>query len=155
RPGFLQASGTQLRALEKSRCPRPSRASCHGGALPQAIPRRRGREVRRRPGSRDRGDMRGGVPARGEAVPGSQPRGDARSAGRGPRDRDGVMEIQHLRFLIPGWRDSIEILLVAVIIYRVLVFLAGTRALQILVGLVILGVMYFVALAFKFNIIAT
>ena len=44
------------------------------------------------------------------------------------------MEIQHFRFLIPGWRDAIEILLVAVIIYRVLVFLAGTRALQILVG---------------------
>ncbi|MBI4500615.1 MAG: TIGR00159 family protein [Gemmatimonadetes bacterium] len=65
------------------------------------------------------------------------------------------MDIQHFRFLIPGWRDAIEILLVAVIIYRVLLFLAGTRALQILVGLVILGIAYFVALALKFNMIST
>lgn len=63
--------------------------------------------------------------------------------------------MQHFRFLIPGWRDAIEILLVAVIIYRVLLFLAGTRALQILVGLVVLGVAYFIALALKFNMIAT
>ncbi len=65
------------------------------------------------------------------------------------------MELEHFRFLIPGWRDVIEILIVAAVLYRLLLFLAGTRALQILLGLVILAVAYFAALALKFNMIAT
>ena len=65
------------------------------------------------------------------------------------------MQLEYFRFLIPGWHDLIEIVIVAFIIYRVLVFLAGTRALQILVGLVILALAYFAALALKFNMIAT
>jgi diadenylate cyclase len=65
------------------------------------------------------------------------------------------MELEHLKFLVPGWRDLLEILIVAAVIYRVLLFLAGTRALQILLGLVVLGVAYFAALAFKFNMIAS
>lgn len=65
------------------------------------------------------------------------------------------MDLEHFRFLIPGWRDLVEIVIVAAIIYRVLLFLAGTRALQILMGLVILAVAYFLALALKFSMIAT
>jgi diadenylate cyclase len=65
------------------------------------------------------------------------------------------MELEQFRFLIPGWRDVIEILIVAAVLYRLLLFLAGTRALQILFGLVILAVAYFLALALKFNMIAT
>jgi diadenylate cyclase len=65
------------------------------------------------------------------------------------------MPLEHLRFLIPGPRDVLEILVVAYIIYRALLFLAGTRALQILIGLVVLGVVYFAALVLKFNMIAT
>ncbi len=65
------------------------------------------------------------------------------------------MAIEHFRFLIPGWRDVIEILIVAFVIYQVLLLLAGTRALQILVGLFVLGLVYFGALVLKFNMIAT
>jgi diadenylate cyclase len=65
------------------------------------------------------------------------------------------MPLDHLRFLIPGFRDVVEILIVAYLIYRALLFLAGTRALQILIGLVILGIVYFLALLLKFNMIAT
>lgn len=62
---------------------------------------------------------------------------------------------EHLRFLVPGFLDVIEILIVAVVIYRLLLFLAGTRALQILLGLVVLGLVYFAALVLKFTMIAT
>ncbi|MBI4420407.1 MAG: TIGR00159 family protein [Gemmatimonadetes bacterium] len=65
------------------------------------------------------------------------------------------MPLEHFRFLIPGWRDLIEILIVSVVIYRLLLFLAGTRALQILIGLVVLILAYFGALALNFNMIAT
>lgn len=65
------------------------------------------------------------------------------------------MPLEQLRFLIPGPRDVLEILVVAYIIYRALLFLAGTRALQILIGLVVLGMVYFAALVLKFNMIAT
>lgn len=66
-----------------------------------------------------------------------------------------MMPLEHLRFLIPGWGDVIEILIVAFVIYHVLLFLAGTRALQILLGLIVLGLIYFLALLLKFNVIAT
>lgn len=65
------------------------------------------------------------------------------------------MSLEHLRFLIPDWGDVIEILIVAFVIYQVLLFLAGTRALQILLGLILLGVIYFLALLLKFKVIAT
>ena len=65
------------------------------------------------------------------------------------------MPLEQFRFLIPGFRDIIEILIVAYVLYRVLLFLAGTRALQILIGLVVLGLVYFVALALKFNMITS
>lgn len=61
------------------------------------------------------------------------------------------MSLDQLQFLIPGLRDVVEILVVAYLIYRALLFLAGTRALQILIGLVILGVVYFLALLLKFT----
>ncbi|HEY2825164.1 MAG TPA: diadenylate cyclase CdaA [Gemmatimonadales bacterium] len=65
------------------------------------------------------------------------------------------METGAFHFLVPGWRDVIEILIVAVLIYRLLLFLAGTRALQILLGLVVLGVVYVTALVLKFHVITT
>ncbi len=63
------------------------------------------------------------------------------------------MSLEQFRFLIPGFRDIIEILMVAYVLYRALLFLAGTRALQILLGLVVLGLVYFVALLLKFEMI--
>ena len=65
------------------------------------------------------------------------------------------MSLEQFRFLIPGFRDIVEILIVAYVLYRVLLFLAGTRALQILLGLVVLGLVYFVALALKFDMITS
>ena len=65
------------------------------------------------------------------------------------------MSLEQFRFLIPGFRDIIEILIVAYILYRVLLFLAGTRALQILVGLVVLGLVYFAALLLNFGMITS
>jgi len=65
------------------------------------------------------------------------------------------MPFEHLRFLIPGWYDVLEILIVAYVLYRLLLFLAGTRALQILVGITALGLVYVGALVLKMNVITT
>jgi len=65
------------------------------------------------------------------------------------------MPLDRFPFLVPDLRDVIEILLVAFVIYRLLLFLAGTRALQILLGLLSLVLLYFVAVIFKLNMITT
>ena len=65
------------------------------------------------------------------------------------------MDLERFGFLIPGLADVLEILIVAWVIYRVLLFLVGTRALPILLGLVVLGVVYFAALILKFSMITT
>ena len=46
------------------------------------------------------------------------------------------------------WRDAIDIAIVAVIIYSILTLIRGTRAVQISVGLVLLGSIFFVGRAF-------
>ncbi|MGH7499512.1 MAG: diadenylate cyclase CdaA [Gemmatimonadales bacterium] len=51
------------------------------------------------------------------------------------------------------WRDLLEILIVAYVIYRLLRFLVGTRALQILLGLLVLAVIYLAALLLKLSMI--
>jgi diadenylate cyclase len=53
--------------------------------------------------------------------------------------------LEQLSFLAPSWRDVVEILLVTAIFYRLLILLAGTRAIQMLAGLVLLVAVYFVA----------
>ena len=58
------------------------------------------------------------------------------------------------QFLVPGWRDAVEILIVAYVVYRGLLLLVGTRALHILLGLVLLGVAYVAAVLLKFAIIS-
>ncbi len=50
---------------------------------------------------------------------------------------------EQIGFLAPGWRDLVEILIVSAIFYRILVLLAGTRAIQMLLGLVLLVAVYF------------
>ncbi|MGD2135540.1 MAG: hypothetical protein PVF27_05235, partial [Gemmatimonadales bacterium] len=62
---------------------------------------------------------------------------------------------EQLRFLIPDWWDVVQILIVAFVIYRLLLFLAGTRALQILIGITALFVIYFGASLLKLNMITT
>ena len=46
------------------------------------------------------------------------------------------------------WRDAADILIVAIIIYSILALIRGTRAMQISIGLMVLGSTFFVARAF-------
>ena len=45
-------------------------------------------------------------------------------------------------FLGPDWKDLLEILIVAAVIYRILLVLAGTRAIQILLGFFLVVLVY-------------
>lgn len=58
-----------------------------------------------------------------------------------------------LGFLAPGWKDLIEILVVAFVLYRILLVLAGTRAIQMLLGLVLLVGVYFLARVLQLGLI--
>ena len=53
--------------------------------------------------------------------------------------------IERVAFLAPGWRDLVEILIVAAVIYRVLRVFSGTRAIQMLLGFFLLVVVYVVS----------
>jgi diadenylate cyclase len=56
------------------------------------------------------------------------------------------MNLDAFKFLAPRlWPDVFEIIVVAFVIYRFLIFLVGTRAIQIVVGLVFLSGAYVVA----------
>jgi diadenylate cyclase len=50
--------------------------------------------------------------------------------------------LEQLQFLRPGWTDLIEILIVAYIFYRILVVIQRTRAMQIVLGVVLLAFTY-------------
>ncbi len=47
-----------------------------------------------------------------------------------------------------AWRDAIDVVVVAVIIYYILTLIRGTRAMQVSIGLAILGSTFFIARAF-------
>ncbi len=65
------------------------------------------------------------------------------------------MNLETLRFLVPKlWPDAVELLLVAFVLYRFLLYLVGTRAMQIMLGLVFLALAYFAALFAEFTIIS-
>jgi diadenylate cyclase len=49
-------------------------------------------------------------------------------------------------FEILTWRDAVDVLAVALIIYYLLLLIRGTRAVQMLLGLVFLGLVYYAAL---------
>lgn len=55
--------------------------------------------------------------------------------------------IESLQSLEFGWRDAVDILIVAFIIYNILVLIKGTRAMQMAIGLMALGAAYFMARA--------
>jgi diadenylate cyclase len=50
--------------------------------------------------------------------------------------------IEQLRLLHPGWRDILEVAIVSFAIYRVLLLIHRTRAMQVLVGIIVLAVVY-------------
>jgi len=64
-----------------------------------------------------------------------------------------VSELAQLRLLHPGWRDVLEILIVAYALYRVLLLFHGTRTLQIVTGLVMLLAIYSAAWVLKLEMI--
>ncbi|HEX3068931.1 MAG TPA: diadenylate cyclase CdaA [Thermoanaerobaculia bacterium] len=48
-----------------------------------------------------------------------------------------------------SWRDGIDIVIVAFVIYNILALIRGTRAMQVSIGMVLLGSTFFVARAFN------
>jgi diadenylate cyclase len=52
---------------------------------------------------------------------------------------------ERLRFLTPGWTDLLEILIVAYLLYRILVVIQRTRAMQIMLGVVLVALLYALA----------
>ena len=58
-----------------------------------------------------------------------------------------------LQFINPGWGDLVEILIVAVLFYRVLLLLQKTRAMQMLMGAFLLVGVYFLARVLGFSLI--
>ncbi len=63
------------------------------------------------------------------------------------------MPLETLPFPTPGWRDVVEVVVVAYVIYALLRFLVGTRALQIVFGLLVLGIIYLAAFVLKLSMI--
>src|SRR6478735_6976154 len=53
--------------------------------------------------------------------------------------------LEQLRLLHPGWRDILEVAIVSVAVYRVLLLIHRTRAMQVLAGIIVLAVAYGVA----------
>lgn len=58
-----------------------------------------------------------------------------------------------LSYLTFGWRDLLEIALVAFVFYRGLLLISGTRALQMLAGIVVLVLVYSVAWLLKLTML--
>jgi diadenylate cyclase len=50
--------------------------------------------------------------------------------------------VERFGFLAPDWKDLFQILIVAVLVYRALLILAGTRAIQMLLGLFVVILAY-------------
>ena len=65
------------------------------------------------------------------------------------------MSWEQLQFLRPGWVDLVEIVIVTFLLYRILLVLQRTRALQILIGVVLLAVTYGAARLFDLILIRT
>ncbi|AHG90581.1 Conserved hypothetical protein CHP00159 [Gemmatirosa kalamazoonensis] len=61
--------------------------------------------------------------------------------------------VEQVRLLNFGWRDAVEIALVAFVLYRLLLLFRGTRAVQILSGIAVLCIGYGVAWALRLTTI--
>ncbi|MDR0787590.1 MAG: diadenylate cyclase CdaA [Gemmatimonadota bacterium] len=64
---------------------------------------------------------------------------------------DNVLE--QLGFLAPDWKDLLEILVVAAVFYWILILLAGTRAMQMLLGLLLLFGVYVISRILGFDLL--
>ena len=61
--------------------------------------------------------------------------------------------LERFGFMAPDWKDLLEILVVGAVIYRILLVLAGTRAIQMLLGLVLLVGIYFLSRVLQLGLI--
>ena len=61
--------------------------------------------------------------------------------------------VTEFRLLHTGWRDAIEILIVAYVLYRLMLLVQGTRAAQMLFGVAMLVLTYAMAWALKLTMI--
>jgi diadenylate cyclase len=64
-----------------------------------------------------------------------------------------VTFLDQLRVLRPGWTDVLQVALVAFVLYRVLLLIQGTRAVQMLIGIVVLVFVYVLAWITKLTMI--
>jgi diadenylate cyclase len=60
---------------------------------------------------------------------------------------------EQVRLLTPGWTDLIEIVIVAALLYRILLLVQRTRAMQMILGIGLLGGVYFLADFLEFSLI--
>jgi diadenylate cyclase len=61
--------------------------------------------------------------------------------------------LEQLKLLHPGWRDLLEVAIVSFAIYRALLLIHRTRAMQVLIGLIVLAVAYGVAYVLQLGMI--
>jgi diadenylate cyclase len=61
--------------------------------------------------------------------------------------------LEQLRLLRLGWRDFLEVVIVSVAVYRVLLLIHRTRAMQVLAGIIVLAVAYGLAYLFRLPMI--
>lgn len=61
--------------------------------------------------------------------------------------------LDQFRLLEFGWSDALQIALVAFVLYRLLLLLSGTRAVQMLIGIVVLATTYVLALLLNLTMI--
>ena len=61
--------------------------------------------------------------------------------------------VDTLQLFRPGWGDLFEILIVAALLYRLLLLIHRTRAMQMLLGVLLLGSVYFLAQLLDFQLI--
>jgi diadenylate cyclase len=64
------------------------------------------------------------------------------------------MTLAHILEIVT-WRDAVDVLAVAIVIYYLLLLIRGTRAVQMLLGLVFVGVVYYLAQFFDLPTLQT
>src|SRR2546428_1151923 len=158
RPRFWvrQDRRAQLSLARRTGHDRRRGLSCSRRPVAQALFGRGDGTAGRRSRSRDGRRLCPRLGAGGAAIPSSRRRPDTGSTLTGEGHDELNVDVDAFKFLSPRlWPDLFEILIVTFVIYRFLLFLVGTRALQIVIGLVILSLTYFVAVFAKFTMIST
>ena len=61
--------------------------------------------------------------------------------------------LQQLQFLRPGWNDLIEIVIVFLLVYRLLLLIRETRAMQMLLGVLLLAGLYLLSVILDLSLI--